>query len=72
MAKKGVGKEFAKALYESYSPSVFNICAKNALDFGEILKSVSEITKVLENPAISKEKKLELVDLIGKTAKFDA
>ncbi|NMB99946.1 MAG: ATP synthase F1 subunit delta [Thermoanaerobaculaceae bacterium] len=71
MVKKSVAREYAKALSDSVSPSLFKICAQNASVFGKILKDIPKIVKVFENPAISSEKKAELIDLIGKSANFD-
>lgn len=71
MVKKSVAREYAKALLDSASPAVFKICAQNSADFGKILKDIPKIVKVFENPAISSQKKAELIDLIGKSANFD-
>jgi F-type H+-transporting ATPase subunit delta len=71
MVKKSVAREYAKALFDSVSPSVFKTCVQNSADFGKILKDFPKIVKIFENPSISSEKKAELIDLIGKNAQFD-
>lgn len=71
MVKKSIAREYANALSKTVTKESFKVCIQNAMDFGNILKEFPKIVKVFENPAISKEKKENIVELIGKMANFD-
>lgn len=71
MVKKSIAREYAKSLFDSVSPSLFEKCIQNCLVFTQILNENPKIVKVFENPSISKEKKAELLNLIGKNYNFE-